>query len=70
MIGPAELEQRFTYHPPKGDQAVRYSELRRRALDFARVIDDLAPDSREKSLAVTELEAAVMWANAAIARRE
>lgn len=29
-----------------------------------------APDSREKSLALTHLEDAVMWANAAIARNE
>jgi len=28
------------------------------------------PESREQSLAITALEEAVMWANAAIARRE
>jgi hypothetical protein len=28
------------------------------------------PESREQSLALTNLEQAVMWANAAIARRE
>jgi hypothetical protein len=32
------------------------------------VIDNNCPDSREKSLAMTNLEQAVMWANAAIAR--
>ena len=66
----ADLERRFTYHPPKGDQAVRYSSIRREAHELARVIDDLAPDSREKSLAITHLEDAVMWANASIARNE
>lgn len=65
-----DLNNRFTYHPPKGDQAVRYSEIRREAHSLARVIDDMAPDSREKSLAITHLENAVMWANAAIARNE
>jgi hypothetical protein len=32
------------------------------------LINDLCPESREKSLAITNLEQAVMWANAAIAR--
>jgi len=31
--------------------------------------DQLAPESREKSLAITKLEEAVYWLNAAIARR-
>jgi len=66
----ADLERRFTYHAPKGDQAVRYSSIRQEACALANVIDDLAPDSREKSLAITHLEDAVMWANAAIARNE
>lgn len=65
-----DLQNRFTYHPPKGDQAVHYSEIRRGGLALAGLIDDLAPDSREKSLAITKLEEAVMWANAAIARNE
>lgn len=65
-----DLEKRFTYHPPKGDQAVRYAQIRADAKQFALMIDELAPDSREKSLAVTALEEAVMWANAAIARNE
>lgn len=65
-----DIRNRFTYHPPKGDQAVRYSSIRIEALELARVIDDLAPDSREKSLALTKLEEAVMWANASIARNE
>jgi hypothetical protein len=70
MIGDAELAKRFTYHAPKGDQAGRYERIRSEAHDLALVIDELAPDSREKSLAITNLEEAVMWANAAIARNE
>lgn len=65
-----ELATRFTYHSPKGDQTVRYEAIRGAALKLARVIADLTPESREQSLAITELESAVMWANAAIARRE
>jgi hypothetical protein len=67
---PGELEQRFTHHPPKGDQVVRYAELRGRAHQLAAHINVACPESREKSLAITHLEEAVMWANAAIARHE
>jgi hypothetical protein len=67
---PEDLQKRFTYHPPKGDQAHRYELIRDIARNFAETIDRLAPDSREKSLAVTHLEESVMWANAAIARNE
>ena len=63
-----DLENRFTYHPPKPGQAETYQRLRSMALDFARAIDGECPDSREKSLAITHLEDAVMWANASIAR--
>jgi hypothetical protein len=65
-----DLENRFTHHPPKGDQAVRYHCIRAGALGLAKLIEDHAPPSRELSLAFTKLEEAVMWANAAIARNE
>jgi hypothetical protein len=63
-----DLENRFTYHAPKADQPQKYESLRAKAKEFAYLIADLCPDSREKSLAQTKLEEAMMWANAAIAR--
>lgn len=65
-----ELQTRFTYHAPKGDQQDRYTKLRSHAHDLAEEIVAATPPSREQSLALTNLEQAVMWANAAIARRE
>lgn len=65
-----DLVNRFTHHPPFGDQPQRYETIRKRALDLARTINEFTPDSREKSLAITYLEATVMNANAAIARNE
>lgn len=65
-----DIETRFTYHPPKGDQATRYELLRGNAKTLAVTIQELCPDSREKALAMTKLEEASMWANAAIARNE
>ena len=65
-----DLENRFTYHAPHGDQPDRYAALRSRAHTLANEIDETCPDSREKSLAITKLEEAVFWANASIARNE
>ncbi len=64
------IENDFTYHAPKGNQAERYVQLREKAKEFAHLIVDLTPYSREQSLALTYLEQAVMIANAAIARNE
>lgn len=65
-----DLQKRFTYHAPKTDQPERYEVLRKAGLDLAAQILNLCPPSRERSLAITNLEQAVMWANAAIARNE
>jgi len=64
------LENNFKYHTPKEDQAVRYENVRDAAKEFAKTLVALCPPSRELSVALTELETAVMWANAAIARNE
>jgi hypothetical protein len=64
----SDLQNRFTYHAPKPGQPEVYQEIRDNAHELARLINDHAPDSREKSLAITKLEEAVMWANASIAR--
>jgi len=65
-----DLKNRFTYHAPKGDQAKRYEEIRDYAHGCASLVNGQCPESREKSLALTHLEEAVFWANAAIARHE
>ena len=64
------IESDFTYHAPKEGQAERYEALRSQAKDLAIAIADGTPSSREQSLALTSLEEAVFWANAAIARNE
>ena len=65
-----DIANRFTYHPPKDGQAQRYTILRNQAHDFANRIVLLCPDSRERATALTHLDSAVMFANAAIARNE
>ncbi len=60
----------FTYHSPKGDQQARYQDLRDTARSLAELILATVPKSRERSLALTQLEQAIFWANAGIARNE
>lgn len=66
----ARLEKAFTYHSPKNDQPARYVAIRDGAREFARLVLHAVPESRERSLALTAIEEAVMWANAGIARNE
>lgn len=66
----ADLDNRFTYHSPQPDQPARYTALRNQAKDLAEAIVTSTPPSREQSLALTNLEQAIFWANAAIARNE
>ena len=65
-----EIDRVFTYHAPKGDQTERYQNLRATAKSMALDIERLCPDSREKSLAITKVQEASMWANASIAINE
>lgn len=62
-----DLENIFTYHHPFGNLPGYYESIRNSAKEFAYIINEVCPDSREKSLAITNLQQAVMWANAAIA---
>lgn len=64
------LENNFVYHSPKDDQPDRYGILRNSAKKLAYEIVTFTPSSREQSLALTNLEQAIFWANAAIARNE
>jgi len=65
-----ELINIFSYHPPFGDQEVRYQIIRETAKTLAVHIERWCPRSREKSLAITKLQECVMMANAAIAIHE
>jgi len=62
------IENDFSYHAPKEGQSEVYAAIRGKIKEVVYYINEVAPDSREKSLSFTKLEEAVMWANAAIAR--
>lgn len=65
-----QIEHSFKYHLPKQGQPEKYAAIREKAKELARLFDELCPDSREKELALTNLEQSSFWANASIARNE
>lgn len=67
---PYDVDNIFTYHAPFGDQTERYQRIREMQKLLASIILEITPESREQSLALTNLEQAGFWANAAIARNE
>lgn len=65
-----QIDNIFTYHAPTGDQAQRYEALRSLGRTFARYLNEVCPESREKSIALTKLQECVQMANASIAINE
>ena len=65
-----QIENNFKYHSPKEGQPEKYTSIREKAKELAYLIDEVCPNSREKSVAITNLETTVMWANASIARNQ
>lgn len=62
------IDNDFTYHPPTNEMIPKFQEIRDEAKVLAILIDTLVPDGREKSVALTNLDEVVFWANAGIAR--
>jgi hypothetical protein len=60
----------FKYHAPGTDQIDRYARLRAAARVFAEEIINCCPDSEERTLALRDVQRAVMMANASIAINE
>ena len=67
---PQQMENRYSYHAPKGDQAERYQKIRDKILQTANLIVTYTPCSPEQARALNALDEAMMLANAAIARNE
>ena len=66
-----QLEHNLTNHPPVDDSIVkRFEVIRDEAKVLGRQILNSCPESRERSLALTNLEQTVMWAVASIARNQ
>ncbi|MGK5531551.1 Acb2/Tad1 domain-containing protein [Streptomyces sp. URMC 129] len=70
MIDPADIENRFTYHAPTTDEKRHaHADIREACRRLADQINAQCPDGRAKAVALTKVEEAMMWANAALARQ-
>lgn len=65
-----DVDNLFSHHPPFGDQLERYQILTQAAIAYAKLIQELTPESPEQTLAIRKLQEAKMYANAAIAIHE
>lgn len=66
----AMIENNFMYHAPKEGQQEKYEGLREKGKELVCLMVAFCPDSRERSLAITKVEEAIMWADASIARND
>jgi hypothetical protein len=65
----SDIEHRFAFHPADSVQRQSaHGSVRLEVKQLAHFMDAQLPEGREKSLAITKLEEAMFWANAAIAR--
>lgn len=67
----AELDKRFTFHPPKNDVVAGHHEIvRAMCLEMATALNNILPESDEKERAFTALDGVMFCSNAAIARNQ
>ncbi|QFG08629.1 hypothetical protein PBI_VANISOA_48 [Mycobacterium phage Vanisoa] len=65
----ADITHRFAFHAATtAEKKAEHGTVRTTIADAAHELDALVPPGREKALAITKLEEAMFWANAAIAR--
>lgn len=65
----ADIDNRFDFHPATtAEKRGEHGSIREACKALAHTINASVPPGREKSLAITQLEQAMFWANAAIAR--
>jgi len=65
-----DIDNNFIYHASSPRQVKIYENLRNNGKELVEYINSICPDGREKSVAITKIEEAIMWANASIARED
>ena len=66
-----DIEHRFSFHAaPDEEKRNEHTSVRNAIKTTAHYISGVMPEGRESALAITKLEEAMFWANAAIARKK
>lgn len=60
------IDKPFAYHQPSVDGLARITALREAFSDVKACIEAACPESRQRSVALTELETSAMWAIKAV----
>lgn len=61
-----DMKKTYNYHKPSEAGLERIKKIREAYTALDNLIQELAPQSREKSIAITELETSAMWAIKAV----
>lgn len=65
--GQDKIDIMFTHSAPNAEEIESYKEIRSKAKELARIIDQRTPKCADQSAAIRKLRECVMTANAAIA---
>lgn len=69
-MAPDDIAHRFAFHAATTDEKRdAHTSIRQACRRLADQLNEQIPEGREKSLAITHVETAMMWANAALARQ-
>lgn len=60
------MRKSYAYHKPTEDGLAKMRDLRKAYSDLHDLVESLVSHSRERSIALTELEASAMWAIKAV----
>lgn len=66
----ADIKNRMGYHPANADSAVSHDSARQTVIAATNKLVALPMDARHRSVVITKMEEALMWANKGIALGE
>jgi hypothetical protein len=70
-LSPDDIANRFDFHAATTEEKRNeHTSIRQSCRRLADYLNERLPEGREKSLAITHLEEAMFWSNAAIARQD